>query len=242
MLATSIRESPHTRSPIVMPGYRKGQHPDNYGLRLPPEPLTRDEIERLLKVMGRGPCGDRNRALVVLMWRSGLRVSEALALYPKDIDRIGGTVTVLRGKGARRRQVAIDDYTIARLDRWMAVRAKLGLTDRKPLFCCVDVRTRGKPMYSSYVRMMLKQRGELAGIGGGNYRDGTRWGKRVHPHGLRHTMAFELLQEKADVGTIRAQLGHSQLATTFRYCDHLAPMAAIQAMHKRPLPEFEEED
>lgn len=215
-------------SPITMPGYRKGQKPLNYGLKLPPEPLTGDEIERLLRKMGRGPCGHRNRALVVLLWRSGLRIAEALALFPKDIDRVNGTVTVLKGKGSKRRQVAVDTYTLSVLDRWMRARFDLGLTGREHLFCCVDVRTRGKPMYSSYVRDMLKHRARQAGIE-----------KRVHPHGFRHTMAFELLMEGVDLGTIRAQLGHNDLATTMRYLDHLSPAAAIRTMHGRPAPVFD---
>lgn len=213
------------RSPIVQPGYRKGERPLNYGMKLPPEPLTRAEVEGLLRHMGRGPCGHRNRALIVMLWRSGLRIAEALALYPKDIDRDAGTVTVLRGKGGKRRQVAIDSFTVAVLDRWIHERGKLGLTGREPMFCCVDIRTRGKAMYSSYVRDMLKRVARSAGIE-----------KRVHPHGLRHTMAFELLMEGQPLGVIRDQLGHSQLATTMRYLDHLAPAAAIKAMHDRPLP------
>src|SRR5581483_3247266 len=167
----------------------------------------------------------------VLMWRSGLRIAETLALYPKDIDRYGGTVTVLRGKGGKRRQVAVDSYALAMLDRWLLERSRLGLTGREPLFCCVDVRTRGKAMYSSYVRDMLKHRGRQAGIE-----------KRVHPHGLRHTMAFELLMEGQPLGVIRDQLGHSQLATTLRYCDHLAPRVAIKAMHARPVPTIQLEE
>jgi site-specific recombinase XerD len=227
MLATAIRTERQNRSPITMAGYRKGERPGNYGLKLPAEPLTRDEIERLLRHLGRGPCGHRNRALVVLLWRSGLRIAEALALYPKDIDPAAGTVTVLSGKGSRRRQVAVDGYSLAALERWQAARAELGLTGRHPLFCCVDVRTRGKAMYSSYVRDMLKHRARQAGIE-----------KRVHPHGLRHTMAFELLMEGQPLGVIRDQLGHSELATTMRYLDHLAPAAAIRAMHARPAPAF----
>ena len=231
MLDTLIPAACQTRSPIVQPGYRKGQRPGNYGLTFPPEPLTRAEIERLLAHLGRGPCGHRNRALVVLLWRSGLRISEALGLYTKDIDAAAGTVTILRGKGrkgvGKRRQVAVDAYAVAMLERWMAVRAELGLQapGRTPVFCCVDVRTRGKAMYSSYVRDMLKHRALQAGID-----------KRVHPHGLRHTMAFELLMEGEPLGVIRDQLGHSNLATTLRYCDHLAPAMAIKAMHARPQP------
>lgn len=225
--STAIRGEHEKRSPITQPGYRKGQRPLNYGMKLPPEPLSREEIELLLKHMGRGPCGHRNRALIVLLWRSGLRIAEALALYPKDVDRVNGTVTVLKGKGGRRRQVAIDSYALAVLDQWTSARFELGLSGREPLFCCVDIRTRGKAMYSSYVRDMLKHRAKQAGIQ-----------KRVHPHGLRHTMAFELLMEGVDLGTIRAQLGHSSLGTTMRYIDHLAPAAAIRTMHARELPGF----
>jgi integrase len=207
-------------------------------LRLPAEPLSRDELERLLRACGRGPCGERNRALIVLLWRSGLRVAEALALYPKDLSAAAGTVTVLRGKGAQRRQVAVDEYTLLALKRWLARRTELGIGAHARLFCAVDARRRGAPMTGSHLRLLFKELGERAGIGGGNYNDGTRWGKRVHPHGLRHTLAFELLMEGVDVGTIRAQLGHKDLKTTLRYCDHLAPAAAIRVMHQRPTPDF----
>lgn len=213
------------RSPIVQPGYRKGEHPANYGLKLPPEPLTRAEVEILMRNLGRGAVGHRNRALVGLLWRSGLRISEALALYPKDIDREHGTVTVLRGKGGKRRQVGLEAGVVALIDRWMHERARLEIDGRRPLFCCIDRRTRGKTMYSSYVRDMLKKRAAEAGIM-----------KRVHPHGLRHTCAFDLLMEGQPLGVIRDQLGHSQLGTTMRYLDHLAPAVAIKAMHERPLP------
>jgi site-specific recombinase XerD len=74
---------------------------------------------------------------------------------------------------------------------------------------------------------MLKHRAAEAGIT-----------KRVHPHGLRHTMAFEMLMEGEPLGVIRDQLGHSELETTMRYLDHLAPAAAIKAMHARPSPAF----
>lgn len=216
------------RSPITMPGYRKGERPPNWGKKYPPQVLTREEIERLLRAMGRGPTGTRNRALVVLMWRAGLRISEALALYPRDVDRGAyPTVTVLRGKGGKRRQVALDTYALVTLERWLAERAKLGVDGRAPIFCVIDKRTRGKSIYSAYVRRMLKDRAAKAGIA-----------KRVAPHGLRHTMAFELMMEDVPLAVIRDQLGHAQLATTMRYCDHLGSAAAIKRMHQRPLPEL----
>jgi site-specific recombinase XerD len=163
-----------------------------------------------------------------VLWRSGLRCAEALALYPKDVNRDSGTVTVLRGKGGKRRQVGLDVLALGLIDRWLVERDRLGIGQRAPLFCCVDVRTRGKVMYSSYVRDMLKRAAREAGVL-----------KRVHPHGFRHTMAYELMMEGVPLGVIRDQLGHSQLGTTMRYLDHLAPAAAIRAMHARVLPVLE---
>ncbi len=72
----------------------------NKGRRFPPEILTPDEVHRLIRAASnRAPTGIRNRALIVVMYRAGLRVSEALGLYPKDVDRSRGTIRVLQGKG-----------------------------------------------------------------------------------------------------------------------------------------------
>lgn len=57
--------------------------------------------------------------------------------------------------------------------------------------------------------------------------------KRVHPHGLRHTMAFELMMEGVPVPVIQRQLGHASLATTDRYLAHLAPKDVVEAMQRR---------
>lgn len=215
------------QSPITMPGYRKGKRPGNYGRTFPPVVLSREEIELLLRHMGRGPTGHRNRALVVMTWRTALRISEALALRPTDVDAatLYPTVTVQRGKGGKRRQVAVDGYALAYLDRWLTERKRLGLDYRQPIFCVIDRRSRGKPLYSSYVREMLKERAAQAGID-----------KPVRPHGLRHSRAFEMMMEGAPLGVIRAQLGHVDLATTMRYCDHLGAAEAIKWVHDHSLP------
>jgi Phage integrase family len=74
--------------------------------RLDADLLTRAEVERLLQVCSRrAPTGVRNKAMIVLAWRCGLRISEVLALRLKDVDLDGGLVTVQRGKGDRRRTV-----------------------------------------------------------------------------------------------------------------------------------------
>ena len=68
--------------------------------RFPAEPLTLADVEALRAACSRrAPTGIRNRALLAVLFRSGLRVSEALALYPKDLDPVGGSLRVLHGKG-----------------------------------------------------------------------------------------------------------------------------------------------
>src|SRR6059058_6409486 len=89
--------------------HRPSRRHANAGRRFPAEILTPDEVRALVKACsGRAPTGVRNRALLVLLYRGGLRVSEALGLHPKDVDRAAGTVTVLRGKGGKRRTIGLD--------------------------------------------------------------------------------------------------------------------------------------
>jgi integrase/recombinase XerD len=211
------------RSVITLPGYRLGMKPANYGRTYPAEVLSRDEISRLLSACSRrGHCGARNRALIVVMWRAGLRVAEALALYRKDVDLEQGTITILHGKGDRRRIVGIDPQAAAVIEQWIVRRRQLGLGPASPLFCTISGTTRGRPLKDSYVREALKDLAHKAGIE-----------KRVHPHGLRHTHASELAREGVPVHIIRRQLGHSSLATTARYIEHLSPWEVVQAIQQR---------
>ncbi len=201
-----------------------GQEPPNKGKRYPAEPLTREEVHRLLAACPRGPAGMRNRALLVVLYRTGLRISEALSLYPKDVDFAGGSITVLEGKRRKRRTVGIDPQAAGMVEAWIAKRAKLGLNGRHPLFCTItrDNGPRGRALGTAYCRDMVKRLGERAGIE-----------KRVHPHGLRHTHAFELANEGHPMHLIQAQLGHEDLSVTGRYLAHIAPSALIAAMQSR---------
>ena len=80
---------------------------------------TTEQVEQLLRSFSRAPTSVRNRALVALMWRCGLRVSEALALLPGDVDAERGVVVVRRGKGGRSRTVGIDAGALALVDAWL---------------------------------------------------------------------------------------------------------------------------
>lgn len=211
------------RSFITLPGYRLGMKPPNAGRKYPAEVLTREEVGRLLASCSRrGPAGLRNRALFVVMWRSGLRVSEALDLYRKDVDLDAGTITVLEGKGRKRRVVGIDPQAGAVIEGWLRRRRELGIGPAAPLFCTISGDTRGRPLSGSYVREAIKHLARKAGIE-----------KRVHPHGLRHTHAAELALEGVPIHVIRRQLGHGSLDTTARYIDHLTSMDVIEAMQVR---------
>ena len=193
--------------------------PWNKGRKLPPEPLTADEVKRLIKQpSSRAPTGIRNRALLVLLYRGGLRCSEALALRPKDLDVDAGTVRVLHGKGDKLRLVGLDAGAMAIVQLWIDKRASLGMNGRQTLICTLQ----GKPVSDRYVRSLLPRLGRKAGIE-----------KRVHAHGLRHSHASELATEGTPLRVIQQQLGHSSLSVTDRYIQQLQPSDVIQAMKER---------
>jgi integrase len=84
----------HRRSPATMPGYHRGRPPRNKGEQYPADPPTVDEIIAVMRTVGDRSDGHRLRALIVLLWRAGLRISEALALHESDLDRSRGAVLV----------------------------------------------------------------------------------------------------------------------------------------------------
>jgi site-specific recombinase XerD len=221
----SIDRRGYQRSPVTKAGYRLGQPPGNKGRKFPPEPLTSREVIALLSAIPRGNVGSRNRALVTLLWRAGLRITEALELYPKDVDLARGQVSVLEGKGRKRRVVGVDDPTCEALHRWFRVRTELGLNGSHPVFCVVSKPTTGMPMHSAYARNMVKDAAARAGIE-----------KRAHPHGLRHTNASDLADEGVDLRLISRHLGHSTVGVTAPYIDHLNPRQVVEAIRARQWP------
>lgn len=211
------------RTAVTLPAYRRGQRPPNFGKTYPVEVLTPGEVRRLIEACSRrGPSGLRNRALIVVLWRSGLRVSEATALHPKDVDLDSGTITVLHGKGDKRRVVGLDPEAGAVVQRWVACRRELTLARSAPLFCTIAQPMPGRPLHTAYLRELFKHLALKAGIE-----------KRCHPHGLRHTFAYECRIEGMDLVEIQTLLGHRNLATTARYVSHLAPVEALARQRAR---------
>lgn len=211
------------RSPATMPGFRRGKKPANFGKVYIAEPLTPEEVARLFTACSTtSPTGLRNRALLAVLYRAGLRISEALTLLPGDIDHDAHTVLVRRGKGGKTRRVGIDDGALEHVRRWEAKRAKLGVTRHEPLFCTIAKPVTGGQLKSPYVRVMLKRLATDAGIT-----------KRVHPHGFRHTMAVELSRERTPLPLIQRQLGHSSPGTTGIYLQGISNQEVIDVMAER---------
>jgi integrase len=105
------------RSPATMPGFHAGRAPGNKGLRYPADPPKVEEIVAVIRAAGDGTHSRRLRGLIVIMWRAGLRIQEALALTEGDLDQRRGSVLVRRGKGGRRREVGMDAWGWEQLQR-----------------------------------------------------------------------------------------------------------------------------
>src|SRR5918995_1333896 len=129
------------RSPATLPGFRAGHAPANKGLRYPADPPKVEEIIAVMRTAGDGAHGRRLRGLIVIMWRGGLRIQEALALTEGDLDHRRGALLVRRGKGGRRREVGLDAWGWEQLQPWLEMRRELPVG---PLLCVINGTTRGR--------------------------------------------------------------------------------------------------
>ena len=138
--------------------------PANKGKKLPPEPLSPEEVKALIRPCSkRAASGVRNRAMIAVLYRAGLRIGEALALFPKDLDAQAGTLRILHGKGNRDRVVGLDAGAWAIVELWLHKRAALGINGRSPVFCTLA----GRPMKSAYVRTLFPRLAPRRGLKGG---------------------------------------------------------------------------
>jgi integrase/recombinase XerC len=152
------------------------------------------------------PTGVRDRAMLELLYGSGLRVSELCALDLDGVDRAGASARVV-GKGSKERVVPLGRACLVALDRWLAERSRMvhprtGAQDPRALF----LTTRGARIYPRAVQELVHQYG-ASGAGRAD----------LHPHALRHTCATHMLDGGADLRAIQELLGHATLSTTQRY-------------------------
>jgi integrase len=148
------------RSPATMPGYHAGRAPRNKGQLYPADPPTVEEIIAVMRQTADDRQGARLRALIVVLWRGGLHVQEALALGERDLDPRRGSLLVRSGKGGRRREIGMDPWGWEHLRPWLDARVELAVG---PLFCIIDGPTRGRSWSTAGVRVAFRR---LAAPGG----------------------------------------------------------------------------
>jgi site-specific recombinase XerD len=195
---------------------RAGEPSPTKGRTYEKEVYTREEMKALLdRTSSDRPSAVRNKALITTMWQSGLRINEALELLPADFDLMTPDIFVRRGKGGKSRHTEPGPAAVQATERWLEVRAGLGLPRDVPLFCTL----KGTKLSDKYVRETLHRLARRAG-----------WQKRAHPHGLRHTFAVELTKKRVPVSMISTQLGHTSLNITQIYLTGVTNADVHEAM------------
>ncbi|GIT34807.1 MAG: tyrosine recombinase XerC [Gammaproteobacteria bacterium] len=166
-----------------------------------PNVLDVDQINQLLNIRETSPTSLRDKAILELLYSSGLRLSELVNLNPIDLNLKDKSLMVM-GKGGKTRLVPIGQKAIEAVNQWLDVRSKLAKTDEEALF----VGTKG---------VRLGQRAIQARI--------THWGKKngiqqgVYPHLLRHSFATHLLEASGDLRAVQELLGHKDISSTQIY-------------------------
>lgn len=211
---------PRHRSPICEPGYRLGVENPNKGKKFPVTVLKRAEVDALIEECNTGLTGLRNRAMIADLVGTGSRVAEMLSRTAGDVDwetrevHIRGTKTA---NADRYVGLPLEPFQIIR--DWRDVRdSELALPKDAPLYCCVSKWEVGNPVKPAQVRQMLHRLAGKAGID-----------KRVHPHCCRHTFATWLLEAGVDLPTIQRALGHSNIAVTHTYLNHVPSSQVVKA-------------
>jgi integrase len=210
------------RSPAALSAFHRGRPPRNKGLRYPPDPPTVEEIVAVMRIAGDSHDGLRLRGVIVVLWRAGLRISEALALAESDLDRERGAVLVRRGKGGKRRELGMDRWAWEQLEPLLMIRATLPVGT---LFCVLRGPTCGRPCGSTGIRAQLRNAAREAGVR-----------RRFAPHQLRHAHAVEMSREGVPLVVIQRQLGHADLGVTSAYLRGIDNTEIIHTVHERPAP------
>jgi site-specific recombinase XerD len=183
-----------------------------------------EEIVSVIRPAGDRAHGRRLRGLIVILWRAGLRIQEALSLSEADLDHRRGALLVRHGKGGRRREVGMDVWAWEELRPWLELRVELPVG---PLFCVIIGPTRDRHWARAAARAELRRTAAAAGVR-----------RRFAPHQLRHAHAVELAREGVPVIVIQRQLGDSNLGITSIYLQGIDNAEIIETVHARRAPMF----
>jgi integrase/recombinase XerD len=169
-----------------------------------PEILSVDEVEQLLlQPDGATPLGQRDRAMLELLYATGLRVSELVRLRMLDVNLEAGFVKTL-GKGSKERMVPFGEKARQAIKTFLSDGRSALLKDGHPPYLFLNFR--GKPLTRQGFWKIIKNHGIMAGIK-----------KNIKPHGLRHSFASHLLEAGADLRSVQLMLGHADITTTQIY-------------------------
>jgi len=163
--------------------------------------LTGHEVEKLLAATKGARNEARDRCLLLLMFRHGLRVSEACGLVLSQVDTESRILHVIRLKGGLSTTQPLRGEELRAIKAWLAVRTKM-----KPDTDSFFVSERRGPLSRKTVFVLIRKYGEVAGLP-----------LAVHPHMLRHACGFALADQGADTRLIQDYLGHRNIQHTVRY-------------------------
>jgi site-specific recombinase XerD len=175
-----------------------------------------------MRAAGDDAHGRRLRGLIVILWRAGLRIHEALALAEGDLDQRRGALLVPRGKGGRRREVGMDPWGWNELQPWLELRLRMPVG---PLFCVISGPTHDLPWSSAAARADLHKTAVQAGVR-----------RRFAPHQLRHAHAVELAREGVPLIAIQRPLGTQQPRHHVRLPAGHDNAEIIETVHARRQP------
>ena len=166
-----------------------------------PENLDADRMARLLEIPGDTPLVKRDRAILELLYSSGLRLAELTGLDIGDVDLADATVSVT-GKGGKDRVIPVGKQALKALRDWLAVRPTLADADERAIF----VSQRGSRLSRRSVQSRVEHWAKRQGID-----------SRVYPHLFRHSFATHLLESSHDLRGVQELLGHANISTTQVY-------------------------
>ena len=188
------RDHGYTQNPCV------GIRPPRAAKHLP-HALSPDEAGRLMQFDAADPLAVRDKAIMELLYSSGLRLAELTGLAPDDVNFRDATVRVT-GKGAKTRIVPVGSFALAALKAWLAARGQLAQPAQPALFVGRD----GAALGPRAVQARLKHWALKLGLA-----------DKVHPHALRHSFTSHLLQSSGDLRAVQEMLGHASISTTQVY-------------------------
>jgi len=177
------------------------------GIRAPkaprklPEPLDADEMGHLLTIKSEDVLAVRDRAMLELMYSSGLRLAELVSINLGDVDLADGSLSVT-GKGSKTRIVPVGRHALNALMQWQKQRAGIAIEGELALF----VSKQGKRITPRAVQQRFQQWGIRQGLV-----------SHVHPHKLRHAFASHMLESSGDLRAVQELLGHADISTTQIY-------------------------